>query len=126
MSETAYFSGPNKKAWIGLNALRVRYLFEWSDNQPVTFTNWMVGEPNNARDKEDCVIMYNVSHNFTLNVRVLQRCCGNKRSLRLVDGTIFYIRVKSTTLWFLPFLSRTLGKWVVTKVCRVSLARENA
>ena len=33
--------------WIGLNDTAVESAFEWVSGQPVTFTNWASGEPNN-------------------------------------------------------------------------------
>ncbi|KAH9498740.1 chromatin-modulating protein mrc1, partial [Bulinus truncatus] len=42
--------------WIGLNDLRMENSFVWTDNTPVTYTNWNPGEPNNQND-EDCVSM---------------------------------------------------------------------
>lgn len=32
--------------WIGLNDIAVEGLFEWVSGQPVTYTNWAPGEPN--------------------------------------------------------------------------------
>ena len=45
-------------AWIGLHALSSRMSFEWSDGEPVKYTNWAQREPNNAEQGEDCVMMY--------------------------------------------------------------------
>ena len=33
--------------WIGLNDEAQPGVFKWSSGEPVTFTNWRVGEPNN-------------------------------------------------------------------------------
>lgn len=35
-------------AWIGLNDLWVEGLYEWPNGQPVLYTNWRAGEPNNG------------------------------------------------------------------------------
>ena len=39
--------------WIGINDQSVEGTFAWSSGQPVTFTNWYTGEPNNAGAGED-------------------------------------------------------------------------
>lgn len=38
---------------IGLNDFAVENAFRWSDHEPVTFTNWAAGEPNNDLNNED-------------------------------------------------------------------------
>lgn len=46
--------------WIGLNDIdnfAGHRMFRWSDNSPVTFTNWAKGEPNNYKGKQNCVAM---------------------------------------------------------------------
>ncbi|CAH1796015.1 unnamed protein product [Owenia fusiformis] len=46
-------------AWIGLNDKRWVQMYEWVDGQPVLYTKWNVGEPNNWRGRhEECVFMY--------------------------------------------------------------------
>lgn len=41
--------------WIGLNDVAVEGRFEWTNGQPVIYTNWAAGEPNDnpARGGED-------------------------------------------------------------------------
>lgn len=34
--------------WIGLNDIAEEGVFEWVSGEPVTFTNWAFGEPNNV------------------------------------------------------------------------------
>ncbi|OBS81299.1 hypothetical protein A6R68_20518 [Neotoma lepida] len=48
----------NKRdAWIGLRDLNVEGQFVWMDESPVGYSNWNPGEPNNAGQGEDCVMM---------------------------------------------------------------------
>ncbi|XP_075827182.1 low affinity immunoglobulin epsilon Fc receptor isoform X1 [Microtus pennsylvanicus] len=48
----------NKKdSWIGLRDLNVEGEFIWMDGSPVGYSNWSPGEPNNAGQGEDCVMM---------------------------------------------------------------------
>ncbi|XP_021091715.1 low affinity immunoglobulin epsilon Fc receptor isoform X2 [Mesocricetus auratus] len=47
----------NKDAWIGLRDLNVEGQFIWMDGSPVGYSNWSPGEPNNAEQGEDCVMM---------------------------------------------------------------------
>ncbi|MFW2334735.1 BMP family ABC transporter substrate-binding protein [Ilumatobacter sp.] len=42
---------------IGLNDIAVPDDFVWTSGEPVTFTNWCNGEPNDANDGEQVVIM---------------------------------------------------------------------
>ncbi len=44
-------------AWIGFNDAAVEGMFQWTDHRPVNFTNWSVGEPNNAGGAEDATIL---------------------------------------------------------------------
>lgn len=46
----------NNTFWIGLNDLNTEGNFVWSNGDPVTYTNWAVGEPNN-NNNEDVVEM---------------------------------------------------------------------
>ena len=43
--------------WIGANDIKKEGRFEWSDGNPLSFTFWWAGEPNNkgSRGQEDCV-----------------------------------------------------------------------
>ena len=43
--------------WIGFNDAAVEGTFVWSSGEPVVYTNWDVGEPNNAGGIEDYTIM---------------------------------------------------------------------
>lgn len=51
------FDGANQfsheKYWIGLNDIAVEGKFVWQNGEPVTYTHWEPGEPNNAGN-EDC------------------------------------------------------------------------
>lgn len=38
--------------WIGFNDVDVEGSFEWVSGQPVTYTNWNGGEPNNLGDED--------------------------------------------------------------------------
>ena len=40
--------------WIGLNNLDKTKGYQWTDNSPVTFTNWNTGQPDNFNGFEEC------------------------------------------------------------------------
>ena len=46
-------------AWVGLTDQAVEGTFVWDHGEPVSYTNWANGEPNNGygRDEEDCAAM---------------------------------------------------------------------
>ena len=45
--------GEDEGFWIGINDVESEGNFEWVSGQPVTYTNWSLGEPNNAGGSED-------------------------------------------------------------------------
>lgn len=47
--------------WIGLNDAAQEGHFVWSSGQPVTYTKWAQGEPNNMNGNEDYAQIYNWS-----------------------------------------------------------------
>ena len=44
-------------AWIGLNDVNAEGQFEWCNGNPVTYTNWYPGQPNNFNGIQDYVEM---------------------------------------------------------------------
>ncbi|KAM5232189.1 low affinity immunoglobulin epsilon Fc receptor isoform 2-T2 [Hipposideros larvatus] len=46
-----------KESWIGLRDLNIEGDFVWMDENPVNYSNWRPGEPNNGGEGEDCVMM---------------------------------------------------------------------
>lgn len=43
--------------WVGLNDIVTEGTFVWVSGEPVTYTNWAGGEPNNSGGNEDAVVM---------------------------------------------------------------------
>jgi Ca2+-binding RTX toxin-like protein len=44
--------GTAESFWIGLNDVNNEGVFEWVSGEPVTYTNWAAGEPNNIGDED--------------------------------------------------------------------------
>ncbi len=54
------YQGVDIDLWTGFNDVATEGTFVWSSGQPVTFTNWDVGEPNNGAGGEDfCALRKN-------------------------------------------------------------------
>jgi glucose/arabinose dehydrogenase len=45
--------GETQGFWLGINDFRSEGNFEWASGQPVTYTNWAPGEPNNSGGNQD-------------------------------------------------------------------------
>lgn len=41
--------------WIGFNDFGQRGVYRWLDNQPIRYTNWWNGEPNDRNSNGSCV-----------------------------------------------------------------------
>jgi Lectin C-type domain/PEP-CTERM motif len=53
--------GTNRFLWIGLNDVAAEGTFVWVSGEPLGFTNWVPGEPNNNMGNEDYVAMYPIA-----------------------------------------------------------------
>ncbi|MCY2986427.1 MAG: FG-GAP-like repeat-containing protein [Planctomycetota bacterium] len=53
----ANFANPNSAVWIGLTDEVVEGTFAWTSGEPVSYTNWASGQPDNAGN-EDYTEMY--------------------------------------------------------------------
>jgi hypothetical protein len=47
-SQVLGFDGADRRGWIGLNDVKSEGMFVWVSGQPVGYTNWAPGEPNNS------------------------------------------------------------------------------
>lgn len=46
------FNGVNRGLWLGLNDVAVEGTFEWTSGEPVNYTDWNTGEPNNSNNED--------------------------------------------------------------------------
>jgi hypothetical protein len=51
----------NRFLWIGLNDVALEGTFVWANGEPLNFTNWVPGEPNNTGGNENFVAMYPIA-----------------------------------------------------------------
>ncbi|XP_034280803.2 pulmonary surfactant-associated protein D-like [Pantherophis guttatus] len=63
----------NKSAFLGITDLKTEGTFRYLNDQPLTYINWLPGEPNN-NGKENCVEMFS-------NGKWNDKSCGEKRLL---------------------------------------------
>jgi hypothetical protein len=52
------FNGTARLLWIGLTDVQTEGQYRWTSGEPLTFTKWDPGEPNNASTGEDYVAIY--------------------------------------------------------------------
>jgi hypothetical protein len=50
--------GAPSQTWIGLHDQAIEASFQWLSNEPVSYTNWLPGEPNNHDGIEHAVTMH--------------------------------------------------------------------
>jgi hypothetical protein len=55
------FGGTDRNLWIGLNDVAAEGTFVWSSGEPVTYTNWDPGQPDNNQAGEDFVHLWSPS-----------------------------------------------------------------
>ncbi|MEG4235765.1 HYR domain-containing protein [Microcoleus sp. Pol11C3] len=58
-AENALISGflPGQRMWIGFTDRDNEGTYKWITNEPITYTNWSGGEPNNAGGNEDWAVI---------------------------------------------------------------------
>ncbi len=56
-ANVANFGGTAREVWLGLGDVAVEGNFQWVNGEPLSYTNWAPGEPNNYFE-EDYVEMY--------------------------------------------------------------------
>ncbi|MBL9119292.1 MAG: hypothetical protein JNL80_05175 [Phycisphaerae bacterium] len=52
-------NGPTSSRWIGFNDVDVEGSWEWQSGEPVSFTMWAAGEPNDAGGEDGAVLLPN-------------------------------------------------------------------
>jgi hypothetical protein len=46
------YGGSARRLWLGLNDIAVEGIFEWSNGEPLIYSNWNAGEPNNSNNED--------------------------------------------------------------------------
>ena len=72
----------NVTYWIGLNDLDSEDVFVWSDGTPFNsslYNNWIVGEPNDDKNNEDCVELKEKAWNDFVCEEKLSYICERAR-----------------------------------------------
>ncbi|XP_015760775.1 PREDICTED: macrophage mannose receptor 1-like [Acropora digitifera] len=82
------------KVWLGLNDRNIEAGHTWSDGSPVTFLNWLPGEPNDLNDINNCAEMYpadtrwNDAMCIEFNGYICKQALECSRALGMVDGSL--------------------------------------
>lgn len=58
------YAGTNRSLWIGLREVGSEGNYQWVSGEPVGYSNWASGEPNNAQGNESYVHMINIGNIF--------------------------------------------------------------
>jgi hypothetical protein len=61
------FSGPDHGLWLGLTDVAEEGRWVWASGEPVTYTNWHPGEPNNLGDEDYAQLFRDGTWNDTNN-----------------------------------------------------------
>uniref|UniRef100_A0A8C6X4J8 C-type lectin domain-containing protein n=1 Tax=Naja naja TaxID=35670 RepID=A0A8C6X4J8_NAJNA len=64
----------NKIAFLGITDLKTEGTFKYLNDQPLTYINWLPGEPNNNAGKENCVEVFSSG-------KWNDKSCGERRLL---------------------------------------------
>ena len=59
--------------YTGLNDRSLERGFTWSDGSPVTYLNWLPGEPNDHTGLENCIEMWPPTRGWN------DQACGDRR-----------------------------------------------
>ena len=73
------FKGISEKLWIGLSDAEQEGRWRWSSAEPVRFTRWDKGEPNDTDGREDCAdwrISDGVWNDVPCNAKIHYICEG--------------------------------------------------
>ena len=61
-SQFGNYDNQPRLLWIGLNDVTKILAFDWTSGEPLSYTNWAAGEPNNTGGTERYVAMYYPGH----------------------------------------------------------------
>ena len=71
-----------KDFWIGLSDLDVKGVFKWEESgNPVGFSHWAPGQPDNYQGIEDCVFVINIEGGWNPSMWADQTCSLGKHPL---------------------------------------------
>ncbi len=113
-AELGNFKGQDRRVWIGLNDVAVEGQFVWTSGQPVTYTNWDTGEPNNTGGLEHYVELFGSTGEWNDNtdnpkgltvygaVEMPDTCyadCNTSTTLTIADFACFQMRFVNGDPW---------------------------
>ncbi|ETE64009.1 Pulmonary surfactant-associated protein D, partial [Ophiophagus hannah] len=82
----------NKVAFLGITDLKTEGTFKYLNDQPLTYVNWLPGEPNNNGGKENCVEVFS-------NGKWNDKSCGEKRLLIAIVGDKLFASTGKTSVF---------------------------
>lgn len=96
----SYLSQP-RQLWIGLTDREIEGEFTWNNGEPVGFTNWGTGEPNNANGAEDFVVIMASNASEPGKWNDLQDSVPSYGVVEIIPPLALLIRVSEVTVSWL-------------------------
>jgi hypothetical protein len=95
--------GNNIWYWLGLNDATTEGTFQWVNGEPLTYSNWSAGEPNNSGNNEDHAHVWNnglwndLNGNTAIRFVIEKTCITPTLTQGLPSGSAFPVGVTTVS-----------------------------